>query len=100
MIESPGAKMIADERLRQRYEEGWTDEHDDSHDGGELIGAAVVYALCAEMPPGPPSDLWPWECSDFKPSEEPITNLVKAGALLAAEIDRKLRLKSRADEPA
>jgi hypothetical protein len=34
-----------------------------------------------------PSD-WPWEKSWWKPSADPIRNLVKAGALIAAEIDR------------
>jgi len=36
---------------------------------------------------------WPWEREAWKPSEDPIRNLVKAGALIAAEIDRLQRLK-------
>lgn len=31
---------------------------------------------------------WPWESKWWKPSNDPIKNLVKAGALIAAEIDR------------
>jgi hypothetical protein len=31
---------------------------------------------------------WPWNDDDWKPSPDPIRNLVKAGALIAAEIDR------------
>lgn len=33
-------------------------------------------------------DAWPWDPSWWKPSPDPIRNLVKAGALIAAEIDR------------
>jgi hypothetical protein len=31
---------------------------------------------------------WPWVAEDWKPSTDPVRNLVKAGALIAAEIDR------------
>lgn len=31
---------------------------------------------------------WPWDMKWWKPSDDPIKNLVKAGALIAAEIDR------------
>lgn len=34
---------------------------------------------------------WPWDASWWKPSPDPIANLVKAGALIAAEIDRLQR---------
>jgi len=34
---------------------------------------------------------WPWEASWWKPSDDPIRNLAKAGALIAAEIDRLQR---------
>lgn len=36
---------------------------------------------------------WPWERKWWKPSNEPIKNLIKAGALIAAEIDRLQKLK-------
>lgn len=31
---------------------------------------------------------WPWDNKWWKPSDDPIKNLIKAGALIAAEIDR------------
>ena len=31
---------------------------------------------------------WPWDKKWWKPSDDPIKNLIKAGALIAAEIDR------------
>jgi hypothetical protein len=107
---SSGAGMIIDERLRQIHSEGWTSEHDDKHTNAELSSAAVCYASQAahdvgfpDSPPlergmilGEPGRLWPWEDKWWKPSPDPIRNLVKAGALIAAEIDR-LRRKEKAD---
>lgn len=109
-----GSQLIAEERERQITAEGWTPEHDDKHEGGELACAAICYAM--------PNDLvrrvtkechargadgriakrlqslfeyfWPWERQWWKPSpENRIRELVKAGALIAAEIDRLQRLR-------
>lgn len=90
-----GVQLIADERRRQINVEGWTAEHDDEHTKGELIIASICYAIQPTLPDeikksGTPS-IWPWEDAWWKPSEDPIRNLVKAGALLAAEIDRRQR---------
>lgn len=43
----------------------------------------------------PAHGAWPWDASWWKPSADPIRNLVKAGALIAAEIDRLQRLTSK-----
>ena len=95
-----GAELIAAERQRQIAVEGWTAEHDDEHCMGEMIGAAVTYAAHAleivsdgEVPGADNEGWWPWEDACFKPSPEPTRNLVKAGALIAAEIDRLQRGK-------
>lgn len=91
-----GAELIAAERQRQVTEEGWTPEHDAEHLGDTLALAAACYAL-------PESnrgnwvryDLWPWEERYWKPSpEDRVRELVKAGALIAAAIDR---LRAAAD---
>jgi hypothetical protein len=97
-----GADLIKAERLRQIREEGWSTEHDATHTKGELAMAASCYAnhaaLQAIMPN--PADfidyknadnlphMWPWEADWWKPSVDPIKNLRKAGALVAAEMDR------------
>ena len=96
----PGAEMIAAERRRQVEAEGWTPDHDDEHDACELTQAAVAYAIHAvgekngvcwpEDDQGAPIG-WPWHPSWWKPSGDPIRNLVKAGALIAAAIDRLQR---------
>ena len=106
----PGVELIAAERRRQIKAEGWTPEHDDEHDGFELSAAARCYTLAAEASrygtnnitfngyrPGERinsrSD-WPWPPEFWKPSDDPVRNLVKAGALIAAEIDRLQRAAS------
>lgn len=92
----PGAIRIAMERQRQIDQEGWTPAHDDGHIHGELAAAAISYAMYAD-PDGAGEnavDFWPWERSWWKPSDDPIRNLEKAGALIAAEIDRLQRTAS------
>lgn len=100
MSSSPmsGAEQIAAERQRQVEVEGWTPEHDDEHEFGELAGAGASYASLASRQIGsgmheaetksPPSQVWRWPGDAWKPSSDPIRNLVRAGALIAAEIDR------------
>jgi hypothetical protein len=95
--ELSGAELIQAERLRQVSVEGWTPEHDDGHTNRELSLAAREYIrLSAHISEGrstistPVS--WPWDYSWWKPSPDPIRSLVKAGALIAAEIDRLQRV--------
>ena len=76
-----GAEQIAAERKRQIEEEGWTAGHDAAHDNGELWRAAICYASGR-------SDGWPWAPRWYKPGPDRVRSLVKAGALIAAEIDR------------
>ena len=99
-----GIDLIKKERERQIEEEGWTASHDDEHTEYELTQAAVSYALEAArtglrahiFPP----HLWPWGTEWWKPlppdgeiiyKPHSIRMLEKAGALIAAEIDRLLR---------
>lgn len=88
------------ERLRQISHEGWTPEHDDQHHDGELAYAAGGYAVEAAdsisgMQTTDPvySPLFPegWE---FKRAD-PRRMLVKAAALLLAEIERLDRANGR-----
>ena len=94
-----GADLIKAERQRQIEQEGWTPEHDaDEHENGELVNAARAYLMAALVANGgdaaslsAPLNMWPWEPSWWKPSADSVRNLVKAGALIAAEIDRLQR---------
>lgn len=92
-----GIERIAAERQRQIEQEGWSAEHDDDHRGGEIAQAAATYALHSTGKYGFRALTWPWHWSWWKPSQDPIRDLEKAGALIAAEIDRRLRAKARAD---
>ena len=82
---SDGWRDVIAERRRQISAECWTPEHDDAHRNGELAQAAACYA------DGEFSDIWPWDESWWKPTTR-RRNLVKAGALILAEIERLDRL--------
>jgi hypothetical protein len=106
-----GIELIAAERRRQLEEEGWTAEHDDQWKSGELARAAACYALLPKDRHESKLDkyftsyfswskilrkLWPWGMDWYKPTpENRIRELEKAGALIAAEIDRLLRLEGK-----
>lgn len=98
------------ERSRQIDVEGWTATHDDNNnDHGALAAAACAYAMyaCDELHPqskesgsfNRPPAMWPFDPSWWKP-QDPRRALVKAGALILAEIerlDRAQRLKRFAE---
>ena len=111
-----GADRIKAERIRQNEDEGWSAAHDDTHRNGQLALAAACYAA----PPGThlrvltwrekkgnpygeftAKDPWPWDrVWDKRPAPScsrraRIRALEKAGALVAAEIDRLLGLEAR-----
>lgn len=88
-----GTELIRRERLRQIKEKGYTPQHDMGHYSGELAQAAACYAqmvadslMVVDSDPIPA--FWPWEEGTWNPSPDPLRNLEKAGALIAAEIDR------------
>lgn len=110
-------KDIAAERERQVNVEGWTPEHDDQHEYGELAHAAAAYAtnaagynqqvdVFAQRARGgearvgwfePFRLLWPFDMGWWKPTDK-RRDLIKAGALIVAEIDRQDRIAA-AQEP-
>lgn len=94
MDQKTGVELIREERIRQIHEEGWTLEHDAQHTDRSLAFAAACYAVHSH---GIGFDglpiIWPWDREWWKPSDDPIRNLAKAGALIAAEIDRLQAMK-------
>jgi hypothetical protein len=95
-----GLERIALEFGRQSKLAGRTIEQDDELDNGELALAATVYATPADRRMfdtfGIPQD-WPWSLDQWSPSPtDRIEELAKAGALIAAEIDRILRARGEA----
>ncbi|UVJ42538.1 hypothetical protein NVV94_18160 [Pseudomonas sp. LS1212] len=94
MPAAAGRDVLA-ERRRQIRDKGWTADHDDGHADGKLAAAAASYALrAAGARHGDVSDFWPWRCSQLKQSD-PRRMLVKAGALILAEIERLDRSKEQ-----
>lgn len=90
------------ERARQASAEGWTQEHDDDHDPGDLATAATAYAFHAATNLSPYDAgrdeepiFWPmdWGMEWWKPGS-PRRDLVKAGALILAEIERLDRARA------
>lgn len=93
-----GTDLITEERQRQIEKEGWSLGHDRAnHKRDELARAGAAYAMPHRfrdlMANGRPK-LFPFSVRWWKPSPKPLTRegrireLVKAGALIAAEIDR------------
>lgn len=90
-VNHDGADLIAIERERQAEIKGWTPEHDDQWGESELLIAASGYLYAGHTGNTSKPMGWPWHEDWWRPSEDPIRNLVKAGALIAAEIDRLQR---------
>jgi hypothetical protein len=101
-------ELIKEERTRQIQEEGWSADHDDKHTDGGLAAAACVYADFANYSGEfdlvdssgkadvmiPRDFKWPFDKESFKPTpDDRIRELVKAGALIVAEIERIRRIK-------
>ena len=89
---------VAAERHRQKSVEGWTPGHDDEHEDGELAFGAAAYAIAGQSAKNAVDSqakraysLWPWSASWWKPTTH-RRNLIKAAALIVAEIERIDRL--------
>ncbi|MBB4952731.1 hypothetical protein H4S14_000773 [Agrobacterium vitis] len=93
--DTTAARDVIAERLRQISERNYTSDWDDKIKNGSLAKAAASYAnhstrtddaRAIHAPGMPPTD-WPWNPSSFKPTNR-RRDLVKAGALILAEIER------------
>ena len=82
---------IVQERDRQIVHEKFDAFYDDHHGSGELALAAACYALHnyteESVHRAAIQTLWPWSPDWWKPSDR-RRDLVKAGALILAEIER------------
>lgn len=99
VAEAQAWRDVQAERQRQINVEGWTPDHDDCLDRSELAQAAACYALSGTPADEAvfihgrwkdPRDLfwpWSWDRSWWKPTDR-RRDLVKAGALILAEIER------------
>ena len=88
---------IRAERDRQINTEGWDESHDDDHKDGEMAIAAGLYALntgavSSNAFSASLKRFWPWDWKWWKP-KDPERDLIRAGALIAAELERLRRSK-------
>lgn len=86
------AKDVLAERRRHVEVEGWDAPHDDQHSDGSMAAAAGCYALEAcgmawKSDATKPPYVWPWHPIWWKPRDR-RRNLVRAGALILAELER------------
>lgn len=101
-----GTELITAERERQINKEKWDSSHDDVLENCELCLFGACYALDVAGKHGKASISWrldyqetakrlfPFDMEWWKPTpDDPIKQLTKAGALIAAEIDRLQRVK-------
>jgi hypothetical protein len=82
-VVSDAARDVLAERRRQVTELGRTTRGDDCYRDGELARAAACYAMGNGFLRG----TWPWDQKWWKPRDM-RSNLVRAGALILAEIER------------
>lgn len=97
-VTAAAADVLA-ERKRQVSVEGWTPSHEDTLKNNEMAFAAACYAFHAaaaswdledcgtEYDSHPAPKNWPWEPEWWKPKSA-RADLVRAGALILAELER------------
>lgn len=81
------AELISEERKRQIENEGFDAEHDSKESFTELSRAAMAYIVSTIDGEVPGATYWPWGQKYYK-QKTPRKNLIRAGALIAAAIDR------------
>lgn len=96
-LASQAARDVLAERERQKAVEGWTEAHDDGHANESLAQAAACYAMpdpaLRQVGAGRGMKFvpmqWPssWSSTWWKPKDR-RRDLVRAGALILAEIER------------
>lgn len=87
---------IRRERECQVTEKGYNAKSDDAYFNNELAGAAPAYNVNATGNTAVAAYCWPWHLSLFKPTT-PRRDLIKAAALLVAEIERLDRATGEKD---
>lgn len=87
---------VSAERARQINDECWSHKHDDAHASGELALAAACYAGDRRKFNTAAPRAWPWAQEWWKPGTDRRRQLVKAGALIVAEIERLDRAAAKA----
>lgn len=102
-LPDPGMLRISEARRRQIADLAYKPVDDDRYEEGELWQAALGYlsalgsydsGVKPEAIEDDPPGCWPWDDKFWKP-QGAVEDLARAGALIAAEITRRLRAKAR-----
>lgn len=95
LSQSTAARDVLAERQRQIEVEGFSPPRDDQWQDGQIAEAAACYALHAheDFAASAPA-MWPWAANWWKQST-PRRDLVKAAALILAEIERLDRQEAK-----
>jgi hypothetical protein len=83
---SKGIELIAEERKRQIEVEGYDANHDFNEPLNSIVAAAVSYAM-VDIDKREAEAWWNWDWKFWKPKDRK-RNLVRAGALIAAALDK------------
>lgn len=82
-----GIEQITEERNKQISKYRYNGYHDSKYKNMELLGCALAYLNSAIFGASIGSEDWPFSNDSFK-DEGYTENLKKAGAFIAAELDR------------
>lgn len=108
-MKTTAVTVVAAERRRQVEVEGFDPDHDANHGEGVLLAAALAYGGAVYgcdriagslLEDQPVPIVWPWAAEWWKPNGGSLRVLVKAAALLLAEIDLRLPDDGMPDMPA
>lgn len=82
-----GIEQITEERVKQITKYGYTGYHDAGYKNKELLFGALAYLNTAIYGSGLGKENWPFSEEYYK-DEGYVESLKKAGAFIAAELDR------------
>lgn len=88
--QSFGVRRILQERGNQIVNHGYDAKHDQKETTNSLLSAAYAYMFASmdgENNNAEAREHWPWDAECFHPKDKQ-RNLAKAGALIAATIDK------------
>lgn len=81
--------LIKEEREKQITKYGYTTTHDRNYPNGTVLRGALAYLNAAIYSSSVGEEDWPFDKNYFN-SEGELKDLVKAAAMIVAEIDKKL----------
>ena len=88
-MKTTAINLVKEEREKQINKHGYTTTHDRQCPRKAVLYGALAYLNSVIYSPAIGIEDWPFEEESFKP-EGDVNNLVKAAAMIIAEIDKRL----------